>query len=473
MHKAEASDEENRMNPEGNSKPAETAGERTVTLCDALKVWIRVALLSFGGPTGQIAVMHRILVEEKRWISESRFLHALNFCMLLPGPEAQQLATYIGWLLHRTKGGLLAGGLFVLPGFVCILALSLLYTEYGHVPIVVGLFYGLKPAIVAIVIDAVLRMARRTLKNHVMVLTTVTAFVAIFIFEMPFPVVIFSAAVVGFLGGRLRPDLFAVMRGHTAKEENEPVPEAIFAIARPSLKRSLAVAGVWLSLWIGPVAALWIWAGENNIYTQQALFFSKTAVVTFGGAYSVLAYMAQECVHTHHWLTASQMVDGLGMAETTPGPLIQVVQFVGYLGAYDQHGPLSPILAGIAGSLLATWVTFVPSFLWIFLGAPYVERLRDHAALRAALSVIGAAVVGVVLNLSIWFGLHVIFARVNEQRWGVIRLLVPDLSSIDLVALAINVFACLAMFQFKIGMGRTLFVSAILGICYQLVREVM
>ena len=461
------------MNPEGNSKPAETAGERTVTLCDALKVWIRVALLSFGGPTGQIAVMHRILVEEKRWISESRFLHALNFCMLLPGPEAQQLATYIGWLLHRTKGGLLAGGLFVLPGFVCILALSLLYTEYGHVPIVVGLFYGLKPAIVAIVIDAVLRMARRTLKNHVMVLTTVTAFVAIFIFEMPFPVVIFSAAVVGFLGGRLRPDLFAVMRGYTAKEENEPVPEAIFAIARPSLKRSLAVAGVWLSLWIGPVAALWIWAGENNIYTQQALFFSKTAVVTFGGAYSVLAYMAQECVHTHHWLTASQMVDGLGMAETTPGPLIQVVQFVGYLGAYDQHGPLSPILAGIAGSLLATWVTFVPSFLWIFLGAPYVERLRDHAALRAALSVIGAAVVGVVLNLSIWFGLHVIFARVNEQRWGVIRLLVPDLSSIDLVALAINVFACLAMFQFKIGMGRTLFVSAILGICYQLVREVM
>ncbi len=438
---------------------------RVVTFSEALRVWIRVALLSFGGPTGQIAVMHRIIVEEKRWISESRFLHALNYCMLLPGPEAQQLATYIGWLLHRTLGGLVAGGLFVLPGFVSILGLSLLYTEYGEVPVVQGIFYGLKPAVVAIVIEAVLRISKKALKNQVMVGIAALAFIAIFFFEVPFPIVVLSAGLLGFVGSRVRPDLFIVIKGHTAKGgTDELFQEVVLHEVRPTLIRSIGVAVIWLTLWLGPVAALWVLAGPQNVFTQEGVFFSKAAAVTFGGAYSVLAYIGQECVHTHHWVTGPQMLDGLGMAETTPGPLIQVVQFVGYLGAYKEPGSFSPIMAGVLGSLLTTWVTFTPSFLWIFLGAPYIERLRNRPSLTAALSAITAAVVGVVLNLSIWFALQVIFKNVREEHWGRLRLFVPDVSTLDAAALAITSLACLATFRFKLGMVWTLAGSAGLGL---------
>ena len=438
---------------------------RVVTFSEALRVWIRVALLSFGGPTGQIAVMHRIIVEEKRWISESRFLHALNYCMLLPGPEAQQLATYIGWLMHRTLGGLVAGGLFVVPGFLSILGLSLLYTEYGDVAVVQGIFYGLKPAVVAIVIEAVLRISKKSLKNRVMVGIAVLAFIAIFFFEVPFPIVILSAGLIGFVGSRVRPDLFVVLKGHAAKGgSGEPIQEVALHEVRPTLVRSIGVALSWLPLWLGPVAALWVLAGPQNVFTQEGVFFSKAAAVTFGGAYSVLAYVRQECVNTHHWLTELQMLDGLGMAETTPGPLIQVVQFVGYLGAYKEPGSFSPIMAGVLGSILTTWVTFTPSFFWVFLGAPYIERLRNRPSLTAALSAITAAVVGVVLNLSIWFALKVIFKTVPEVHWGQFRYFVPDVSSLDRAALAITIVACLATFRFKLGMVWTLAGCAGLGL---------
>ncbi|MDA0285206.1 MAG: chromate efflux transporter, partial [Planctomycetota bacterium] len=359
---------------------SETAG--VVTFQEAVKVWCKITMLSFGGPAGQIAVMHRILVEEKRWISEDRFLHALNYCMLLPGPEAQQLATYIGWLLHRTLGGLVAGLLFVLPGFVSILALSVLYAGFGDLTLVQGLFYGLKPAVVAVVIEAVVRIGRRSLKNRTMVTLAVSAFVAIFFFEVPFPLIVLVAGLIGFVGGRLRPDVFVVIKGHAKKTSDGQAQHAIaddHAIAAaPPIGRSLRVLLVWLLIWFAPIAALWSVAGKNSVYTQESLFFSKAAVVTFGGAYSVLAYIAQECVYTFHWLEPGEMLDGLGMAETTPGPLIQVVQFVGFMGAYRHAGPLHPMVAGLIGSVVTTWVTFAPCFLWIFLGAPYIESLRGR-----------------------------------------------------------------------------------------------
>jgi chromate transporter len=452
---------------------SEEPESKPVAFREALWVWCRVALLSFGGPAGQIAVMHRILVEEKRWVSENRFLHALNYCMLLPGPEAQQLATYIGWLLHRTVGGLVAGTLFVLPGFLSILALSVLYAGYHDLSLVQGIFYGLKPAVVAVVIEAVVRIGNRSLKNRVMMLIAGLSFVAIFFFQVPFPLIVLTAGVLGFVGGRIWPDTFVVIKGHAAKNpdvrDQTAVSDAQTAAVRPSSLRTIGVLAIWLVIWFLPIVGLVAFTGTGSVYTQEAFFFSKAAVVTFGGAYSVLGYVAQECVNTHHWLEPGEMLDGLGMAETTPGPLIQVVQFVGFMGAYRNPGPLHPMLAAVIGSVVATWVTFAPCFLWIFLGAPYIEYLRGRKTLNAALSTITAAVVGVVLNLSIWFSLHTIFATVAERRVHGIRLLIPDWTTVDVAAAALAAGALVAMFRFKAGMIPTLALSAGIGLIYHLI----
>ena len=393
------------------------------TFREAFWVWCRVAALSFGGPTAQIAVMHRVLVEEKKWISEHRFLHALNYCMLLPGPEAQQLAVYIGWLLHGTRGGLVAGTLFILPGFVAIMLLSILYVlaqsqeaaALSH--IVNAVFYGLKPAVAAIVAEAVMRIGKKVLKNRVMVAIAALAFVGIFFFELPFPLIILAAGVTGFIGGKLWPRTFQVIKQHGEGPADERrAVDAAAERVRPSLARSVLVSAIWLTLWFAPLGVLAWWLGPDSVYVQEGIFFSQAAVLTFGGAYSVLAYIGQQAVHRFGWLRPAEMMDGLGMAETTPGPLIMVVQFVGFMGAYRNPGDLPPLAAGILGAIITVWVTFVPCFFWIFLGAPYIERLRGNLNLSAALSSITAAVVGVVLNLAIWFGIHVLFADVAEVR---------------------------------------------------------
>lgn len=437
---------------------------------EAVAVWLRIALLSFGGPAGQIAVMHRILVEEKRWIGENRFLHALNYCMLLPGPEAQQLAIYIGWLMHRTKGGLLAGTLFVLPGFISILALSYLYAALGNVGVVEGLFFGLKAAVLAIVINAVVRIGKRALRNNVMLGIAAAAFVAIFFFDIAFPLIILGAALIGFLGGKAGSPLFRVGGGHGGSESGGLADSASLLgaelpdHARPNRAWSLKVSGIFLTLWLTPVALLLLTLGPANVFSQIATFFSQMAVVTFGGAYAVLSYVAQAAVQSYGWLAPGEMLDGLGMAETTPGPLIQVVQFVGFMGAFRDAAPLDPWLAATLAAVLVTWVTFVPCFLWIFLGAPYVERLRDNAALSGAMTAITAAVVGVVLNLAVWFGLHVVFAEVGEWRGAGLRLLVPDIASLDVAALALTVAALLAIFRFGVGMLKVLGACALAGV---------
>jgi chromate transporter len=430
---------------------------------EALKVWVRIGLTSFGGPAGQIAMMHRILVDERKWIDENRFLHALNYCMLLPGPEAQQLATYIGWLLHRTLGGLVAGFLFVLPGAVVILVLSILYAGFQEVTLVRALFFGIKAAVLAVVIEAVLRIGKRALKNRSMYALASAAFVAIFFFDVAFPIIVIAAGVIGLVGGHISPDRFLVAE---SREKKVATGVDRFDHTRPTSGRAVKVTTVCLALWFGPIAVLAVTLGVGHVYVQLGLFFSKMAVVTFGGAYAVLAYVAQEAVNTYGWLGPGEMLDGLGMAETTPGPLIMVLQFVGFMGAYRNPGGLDPMLAGTFGALVTTWVTFVPCFLWILLGAPYIEALRGNRSLGAALSAITAAVVGVVLNLAVWFAIHVIFAKVGEVRRFGVKLLVPEWGSVDIAALALTVAALIAMLRFKIGMIPTLATSAALGALY-------
>ncbi len=460
------------MNTEPASKST-AAGVSTVArradavpLRDAFQVWLKVAILSFGGPVAQIAVMHRIVVEEKRWIDEERFLHALNYCMLLPGPEAQQLATYIGWLLNRAVGGLIAGTLFVLPGAAVMLGLSVLYAGYQEVTIVQAIFFGIKAAVLAVVIEAVLRIGRRALKTRAMVVIAAVAFVAIFFFEVPFPLIVLLAGVIGYVGGRQRPDLFVVAGGHGGKAAAMPPPvidESRLYEVRPTFGRAVGVLAVWLVLWWGPIIAIVAAVGWDDVFSQIAVFFSKMAVVTFGGAYAVLAYVAQQAVEHYGWLAPGEMLDGLGMAETTPGPLILVTQFVGFLGAFREPGALDPMLAGTLGGMLTTWVTFVPCFLWIFLGAPYVETLRGNRALSAALATITAAIVGVVLNLAVWFAFHVVFAKINDVHVGPVKLLIPEWATLDLASLALAVAALVAMLRFKLGMMTTLAASAALG----------
>jgi chromate transporter len=441
-----------------------------VSMGEAFRVWLRVALLSFGGPAGQIAVMHRIVVEEKRWISEARFLHALNYCMLLPGPEAQQLATYIGWLMHRTAGGLMAGLLFILPGIVCIMALSYVYAAYGNVGFVAALFFGLKAAVLAIVIEAVVRVGKRALRNSLMVALAGAAFVGIFFFNAPFPLIIIAAGLIGFFGARAGRTEFGGgghgAQGAVAGDDllgNELPPHT-----RPNLRRALAVGTIWLILWLTPVVVLLVSLGPANVFSNIAVFFSKMAMVTFGGAYAVLAYVAQQAVENYHWVSAGEMLDGLGMAETTPGPLIMVLQFVGFMAAFRDAGSVSPMLAGTLGGLLATWVTFAPCFLWIFLGAPYIEALRGNKALAGALSAITAAVVGVILNLSIWFALHTVFLKTTPVRSFGLSFDMPVWSSLDLAALLLAAAAATAIFRFNVGMLTVLAGSCVAGVLLRL-----
>ena len=430
-----------------------------VSLAEALPVWARIAALSFGGPAGQIAVMHRILVEERRWISERRFLHALNFCTLLPGPEAQQLATYVGWLLHGTRGGVLAGGLFVLPGLVAIMALSWLYALSGQVGLVAGLFYGLKAAVLAIVVQAVLRIGRKALRGGAMRALAAAAFVAIFFLDVPFPLIVLGAGLIGYLGGRAGLPAFAP-GGHGGAEADVGGPyllgDGVVPRERAGHGHVPRVLALWGGLWLGPVLLLVVLLGSGDVYAQIALFFSKMAMVTFGGAYAVLAYVAQAAVEGFGWLRPGEMLDGLGMAETTPGPLIMVTQFVGFMAAFRHPGALPPLLAGTLGGLLTTWVTFAPCFLWIFLGAPYVERLRGDRALGGALSAITAAVVGVILNLAVWFALHTIFRETRPIALGPIRFETPVPASLDPAALALALAALVAVFGFRLGVLPTL-----------------
>src|SRR5712691_1395300 len=462
------------MTPIAADTDSQTTGHG-VSEREAFRIWLRIALLSFGGPAGQIAVMHRILVEEKRWISERRFLHALNYCMLLPGPEAQQLATYVGWLMHRTRGGILAGGLFIVPGILSIMALSYVYAGWGRVPIVQALFFGLKAAVLAIVLEAVVRIGRRALKNSVMITLAAAAFVGIFFFGVPFPLIVFGAALIGFLGDLAGITAFRVGGGHGAGtgQDQEALVDSLLGDelpehARPTVARSLRASAVWLALWLIPVVALLVTLGPSNVFSQIAVFFSKMALVTFGGAYAVLAYVAQEAVEHYHWLKPGEMLDGLGMAETTPGPLIMVLQFVGFMAAYRDPGTLPPMLAATLGGLLATWVTFTPCFLWIFLGAPFVETLRGNRGLAGALTAITAAVVGVILNLSIWFALHTVFRETSPVRSFGLSFDMPVLSSVDFPALVLAIAAATAIFRFNLGMLTVLGGSCAAGVLLRL-----
>jgi chromate transporter len=438
----------------------------SLSLRDALPVWLQIGLLSFGGPAGQIALMHRELVEKRRWISEERFLHALNFCTLLPGPEAQQLATYIGWLLHRTVGGLLAGGLFVLPGAALMMALAGVYVRFHQLPAVAAIFFGVKAAVLAVVAEAVLRIGKRALKTPSAVLLAAAAFVALFVFAAPFPLVVGLSALAGAFG---LPVKGAGAKAAVSEQTGPALVDRLFLEGRlehtrPNTRRTLLTALLWLALWASPLAALWFWRGSNDVLTQEGVFFSQAAVVTFGGAYAVLAWVTQEAVSTFGWLSAAQMLDGLGLAETTPGPLILVLQFVGFVAAHNHPAQLNPLFAGVLGALLTLWVTFAPCFLWIFVFAPYVEAVRGNARLTGALAAITAAVVGVILNLSLFFALHVLFGEVGVFRMGIVELPLPRLESIDLRAVAVCAVAFGMLFGLKQSLGRTLVLCAVLGL---------
>jgi chromate transporter len=443
------------------------------TLTEAARVWARIAALSFGGPAGQIAVMHRILVEERRWLGDGRFLHALNFCMLLPGPEAQQLATYIGWLMHGVRGALVAGLLFIAPGIVAIMALSWVYALWGDVGFVSALFFGLKAAVLAIVLQAVVRVGKRALKNTAMKAIAAASFLAIFALGVPFPLIVAVAALIGWMGAKTGARVFVAGGGHgtvgaaTVADVATLLGEEHGDLTGAARSGAFRAGLVALALWLAPVAAL-VALAPGSVFANIATYFSKLAVLTFGGAYAVLAWVAQEAVGTYGWLEPGEMLDGLGMAETTPGPLIMVLQFVGFMGAFREAGWAMPLVAGTLGGLLTTWVTFAPCFAWIFLGAPYMERLRSNAAPAAALSAVTAAVVGVILNLSIWFAIHVVWRQVLRVDIGPLSIELPVPGSIDWVAAALSVLALIAVFRLKLGMATTLAGAAAIGVALHL-----
>jgi chromate transporter len=427
------------------------------TFAEALAVWFKVGCLSFGGPAGQIALMHRIVVDEKKWLDEPRFLHALNFSMLLPGPEATELATYAGWLLHGVRGGLVAGLLFVLPGALVMLGLTLLYVYGRGSGPVDGALFGIKAAVLVIVVEALIRIGRRSLKSNLLVALAALGFAGIFFFALPFPLIVVAAALVGFIVAQRAP-------GQLALSTNSPIE----APARAGRWRHFAVAlAIGLALWWSPVLLAAILLGSKHVLVDIGLFFSKLAVVTFGGAYAVLAYMAQQVVETHGWLAAPEMVDGLGLAETTPGPLILVTQFVGFIAAFRNPAPFSPLAAGLIGAGLTTWVTFVPAMLWIFAGAPFIEELRGNRRLAGALAAITAAVVGVILNLSVWFALHVLFGNVTEMHWGPLRWFAFDPQALNAHAAVLAATAAVLTFRFHRSLIEVIVVMALLGIITQ------
>ncbi|MGH6770282.1 MAG: chromate efflux transporter [Xanthobacteraceae bacterium] len=446
------------MSTQSQPYAATAAAAALPSFREALRVWFKIGCISFGGPAGQIATMHRILVDEKKWIDEPRFLHALNFCVLSPGPEAQKLATYVGWLLHGVRGGLAAGILFVLPGAIVMFGLSLAYALGRGIPLVDGALFGIKAAVLVIVLEALIRIGKRALKTNLLLGIAGGAFIGIYFFALPFPLIVIVAAIVGYLVARASPDLLGLKA-----DVGVLVPPA------PDRWRQAAVASLTgLAVWWAPVALVALTLGPDHVLASISLFFSKLAVVSFGGAYALLAYMAQEAVSTYGWMTASEMVDGLGLAETTPGPLILVTQFVGFLAAYRDAAPFSPVAAGIVGAALTTWVTFVPSMLWIFAGAPFVEQLRANQRLSGALAAITAAVVGVILNLSAWFALHVLFGQVTETYFGPLRWFAFDLLSLDLKTATLAAIAALLAFYLHRGLIETVLIMAALGVAVRL-----
>ncbi|MCS6245300.1 MAG: chromate efflux transporter [Opitutus sp.] len=436
------------------------------TFREAFRFWLKLGFISFGGPAGQIALMQQELVERKKWIGQQRFLHALNFCMLLPGPEAQQLAIYCGWLLHRTWGGIVAGVLFVLPSAFLLWALSVVYVFYGHIGWLAAVFHGLKPAVVAIVVAAVLRIGKKSLHNAPLWAIAITAFALVFFLKTPFPLIVVGALLVGWIGARLAPEVFAPMGGglgvragaSSPADITERVTErAVIADAAwhcgvlPTMRRAVRVVTVCVVLWFAPVGVIGVLLGWHSVWVNQAVFFSKAAMVTFGGAYAVLPYVAQHAVETHGWLAAPQMLDGLAFAETTPGPLIMVLQFVGFLGGWNQPGALSPLASASLGAAITTWVTFVPCFLWIFLGAPHIEQLRGNNQLAGALSAVTASVAGVILNLAVWFGWQVL---VPGGSWA----------SVDWLAVGLVVGAFVALHRFRANVVAVIAASGLIGL---------
>ncbi|MEH6413897.1 chromate efflux transporter [Pseudomonas sp. CGJS7] len=451
-------------------------GELSISFAEALRVWAKIGLLGFGGPAGQIALMHRELVEQRRWISESRFLHALNYCMLLPGPEAQQLAVYVGWLLHRTWGGIVAGILFVLPGAVVLGVLSWLYVSFGSLPVISALFFGLKAAILAVVVEAVLRIGKRALKTRFLIVVAAFAFVIIYALHVPFPWIVVGAALTGLLVGKWFPEWLPAAQTTTEESDMRYVVDRQLANRdathiQPSLRRSVLATLICVMAWFTPITlAIW-WLGTEHVVAKEGMFFSQTAVVTFGGAYAVLAYVAQRAVGDFGWLRPGEMIDGLALAETTPGPLIMVLQFVGFVAAYRHPGTLDPLVAALLGAAMTTWVTFVPSFLFIFVGAPYIEALRRNRSLHAALSAVTAAVVGVVLNLAVWFTLHTAFKDLVQHPFGPFLLELPVWGSIEPGAAILAAATMVAMLRFKLGLGWTLLGSSLVGAAYWWVRN--
>lgn len=447
-----------------------TDSRHLVPLRESTRAWALVSLQTFGGPAGQIAVMQRTLVDERRWLGERRFLHALSYCMLLPGPEAQQLAVYAGWLLNGWLGGVIAGFLFVLPGIITLLGLSWVYAVHGDTAVVSSLFLGLAPAVLAIVVQAVLRVAGRALKHRVLVWLAVGSFVALAVFGIPFPVVVLAAGFLGWLLGRRIPALASPPAHGEAHDGAPPViPDDALHHVDAGWRRNTSILLGLVALWLAPVGIAAWWLGRDSVLVEQGLFFSGTALVTFGGAYAVLAFVAQRAVETYGWLTGGEMVKGLALAETTPGPLIMVLQFVAFLGAWRHPGVLEPWQAALLASLLVSWVTFVPSFLFIFLGAPYVERLRGNKALAAALTGVTAAVVGVIANLAIYFALHTLFAETRTLDLGPAGLLLPEASSYVWEAWVVAAVAFLLVFGLRWSVLRVLGACAGLGLLLGLV----
>jgi chromate transporter len=436
-----------------------------VSFRDAARFWVKLGFINFGGPTGQIAIMHDQIVTRRRWISDRRFLHALNYCILLPGPEAQQLAIYVGWLLHKVRGGLVAGIAFILPAFFLIMGLSYVYAVHGDVSVVAGIFSGLQAAVVGIVAAAIIRIGRTALRNGAMVAIAAAAFVAIFLLRVPFPLIVLGAAAIGFVGGRWWPRTFVptddrVPGGAMAIGDEGPSP----GHTRPSTPRSVRVLLVGAAAWLLPLVAVSLAPGTPEIIGQEAFFFSKAAMVTFGGAYAVLAYINQAAVQQYGWLLPGQMVTGLGLAESTPGPLIMVTEFVGFIGAYRNPGGMDPVMAGVLGATVTTWATFAPCFLWIFLGAPYIERLRGNRPLAATLSAVTAAVVGVILNLAVVFGIQTLFDEVSSVAVLGGGIPIPSIPSVDPFALAVAALSFIALWRFRLNILWVIGTSVVAGV---------
>jgi chromate transporter len=438
---------------EGEARPGQT---KSVGFWEAFWFWVKLGFINFGGPAGQIAIMHRELVENKRWVSERQYLRTLNFCMLLPGPEAQQVATYIGWRLHGTLGGIVAGSFFVIPSIFVLLLLSYLAAAHSDVPAINGLLYGVQPVVIAIVVEAVLRIGKRTLNHAVLVAFAVLAFVALYFFSVPFPLVVLAAAVGGLALSRAVPEAFRGGGHGSSGDEADSAVDRAGSNGRPSALRNLRLLGIFLVLWAVPVGAIYLWRGGEDVLLKEALFFTGAAFLTFGGAYSVLSYVADVAVNGYGWLTADQMVQGLGLAESTPGPLIMVTQYVGFIGAWNDPGPFSPLLYGTLGALITTYATFLPCFLFIFFLAPYIELLANERRLRAILVGVTAAVVGVIANLAVYFATQVLF---------------PDgvsLGGLDVFALVVAVVSFLVLQRFKVPIYLMVPVGAVLGMVWTL-----